>query len=93
MRIAFIHITGYNSQDRNPATGVWRVRDVNPQAEQYRFGGGSDDLNHTRIIDYAWPVTGIPSQESMLATYKAIRGNSDGLKPDDYPRISMILSK
>jgi len=42
------------SQDGFPAAGVRRVRDVLPQAAQWRMGGGPADTVHTRIMDLAW---------------------------------------
>jgi len=78
------------SQDGFPATGVWRVRDVLPRAEQWRIGGAPDDVNHTRIIDYAWAAAGGRTQEEMLSTYPESTGPLDGLTANDYPQVDML---
>jgi carbohydrate-binding DOMON domain-containing protein len=77
-------------QEGYPAAGVWRVRDVNPDAEQWRFGGGPSDVNHTRIIDFLWPAGQEPSQESYLGTYPSSQEDMDALGPDDFPQVPML---
>jgi len=78
-------------QEGYPSSGVWRVRDVNPVAEQWRFGGGPADTNHTRIIDLAWPAGRTPTQEEMLGTYRPSQEkNLDLLGPDDFARVAML---
>jgi len=64
-------------QEGYPSTGVWRVRDVEAAAAQWRFGGAPGDTNHTRIIDLAWPADASPSQAEMLSTY-AVSGREHG---------------
>ncbi len=54
-------------QEGYPSSGVWRVRDVNPVAEQWRFGGGPGGTEHTRIIDLVWPADLTPAQEELLS--------------------------
>ncbi|MGC8875132.1 MAG: glucodextranase DOMON-like domain-containing protein, partial [Chloroflexia bacterium] len=76
-------------QEGYPSSGVWRVRDVNPVAEQWRFGGGPADTNHTRIIDLAWPAGRSPTQEEMLSTYTPSQ-DLDRLGPDDFARVPML---
>ncbi len=78
------------SQEGYPSGGVWRIRDVNPAAAQWRFGGAPDDTNHTRIIDVAWPAEATPTQEEMLSTYPPSQeANMDMLGPDDFAQLQM----
>jgi len=78
-------------QEGFPATGVWRVRDVEGQAAQYRFGGAPDDTNHTRIVDLAWPADATPTQEEMLSQYPPSQEqNMDALGPDDFAQVRML---
>jgi len=81
------------SQDGYPSTGVWRVRDVNASSEQWRFGGGPNDTNHTRIIDLAWPEGRSPTQEEMLSSYTSSNAASGQLTTDDFPQIQMLVAK
>jgi len=75
-------------QEGFPAAGVWRVRDVEPNAAQWRFGGGAQDTNHTRIIDVAWD--GTPSQEELLTKYKSSQESALELIPsDDFAQLRM----
>ena len=72
------------SQEGYPS-GVWRIRDVNVEAAQWRLGGAPDDANHTRIIDVAWPAEATPTQEEMLSAYQPSQEvNMDMLGPDDF---------
>jgi alpha-amylase/alpha-mannosidase (GH57 family) len=81
-------------QEGYPSTGVWRVRDVQATAAQWRFGGAPEDTNHTRIMDLAWPTDATPSQADMLGTYPPSQEtNMDLLGPDDFAQISMIRPK
>lgn len=78
-------------QEGFPATGVWRVRDVEPQAAQWRFGGAPGDTNHTRIIDLAWPTGATPTQEDMLGTYPPSQeADMDALGADDFAQVRML---
>jgi alpha-amylase/alpha-mannosidase (GH57 family) len=78
-------------QEGYPAQGVWRVRDVNEQQEQWRFGGSPTDTNHTRIIDLAW--AGDPDQSTILSTYTASTAEASGLSADDFAQVPLILAK
>ena len=77
------------SQEGFPSTGVRRVRDVGMAAEQWVLGGGAADVNHTRIIDVAWPESGV--QEDGLADYEPVSaGSIDDLGPDDFGTIPLF---
>jgi len=80
-------------QEGYPAGGVWRIRDVNPSAEQWRFGGAPDDTNHTRLLDIAWPADATPTQEEMLSTYPASDADPQTLGPDDFAQIEMFAAQ
>jgi alpha-amylase/alpha-mannosidase (GH57 family) len=80
-------------QEGYPSTGVWRVRDVNQSAEQWRFGGAPNDTNHTRIIDLAWPEGESPTQEEMLSTYPSRTADPGSLTADDFAQLKMLLVK
>ena len=77
-------------QEGFPAGGVWRIRDVNPAAEQWRFGGAPDDSNHTRLLDIAWPAASTPTQEEMLSDYPSSDADPQTLGPDDFAQIGMF---
>jgi carbohydrate-binding DOMON domain-containing protein len=77
-------------QEGFPAGGVWRVRDVNRSAEQYRFGGAPDGATHTRIIDLIWPGDATPTQEEMLSAYTAMDAMPDDTNPDDFAQLEMM---
>jgi hypothetical protein len=77
-------------QEGYPAAGVWRVRDVNPIAEQWRFGGGTLDVNHTRIIDFLWSADMPGNQEAFLGSYTTSQEDIDSLGPDGFPQLPMI---
>lgn len=79
------------SQEGFPSTGVWRVRDINPSASQWRFGGGPGDTNHTRIIDLAWD--GTPSQEELLSQYPSTTADIASLGPDDFAQLPLLRVK
>jgi alpha-amylase/alpha-mannosidase (GH57 family) len=79
------------SQEGFPSPGVRRVRDVLPQAEQWRIGGGPNDTNHTRILDLAWPADATPTQAQILSTYPSSQETNTGaLSPDDFARLPML---
>jgi alpha-amylase/alpha-mannosidase (GH57 family) len=81
-------------QEGYPSTGVWRIRDVNPSAEQWRFGGAPQGTNHTRILDVVWPADATPTQQEMLSTYKSsTETNMDNLGPDDFAQLKMVRGK
>jgi alpha-amylase/alpha-mannosidase (GH57 family) len=79
------------SQEGYPAAGVWRVRDIESESEQWRFGGGAEDNNHTRIIDMAWPADGTPDQAEMLRSYPSSQESIDDLSPDDYAQLELLI--
>jgi hypothetical protein len=81
-------------QEGFPATGVWRVRDVAPEAAQWRFGGApAETTNHTRIIDLAWPLDATPTQEEMLSDYPPSEADVDQLGPEDFGQIGMLRAE
>jgi hypothetical protein len=70
-------------QEGFPASGVWRIRDVNATAEQWRFGGAPADTNHTRIIDVALGVGA--DQFALLSDYDPSQAsNMDELAAEDF---------
>ena len=79
------------SQDGFPSTGVWRVRDVQKTASQWKIGGAPEGTNHTRIMDMAWPVDGVGTQEEFLSHYNATAG--DAKSAEDYAQIPLLLIK
>jgi alpha-amylase/alpha-mannosidase (GH57 family) len=78
-------------QEGFPAGGVWRIRDVNPASEQWRFGGAPADTNHTRLLDIAWPADAAPTQEDMLSNYPSSDADPQTLGPDDFAQIGMLM--
>lgn len=78
-------------QEGFPAAGVWRVRDVNPAAEQWRFGGAPSDANHTRIIDVLWPAEAATAQEEFLGAYSSSSEPVGSLDADGLPQVPMIV--
>ncbi|MEA3375782.1 MAG: glucodextranase DOMON-like domain-containing protein [Chloroflexota bacterium] len=79
-------------QEGFPASGVWRVRDVEEEAAQWRFGGApADTTNHTRIIDLAWPADAEPTQEQMLSDYPPSQESDMGqLGPEGFAQVEML---
>jgi predicted glycosyl hydrolase (DUF1957 family) len=78
-------------QEGYPAAGVMRVRDVEAQNAQWRFGGAPADTNHTRIVDVLLPATAKPTQEDALSTYKSSQEKDmDKLTPDDFAQLPML---
>jgi len=76
------------SQEGYPASGVWRIRDVETAAQQWRIGGAPADTNHTRILDVAYPAGFVPAQEEALSTYPASQEtNMDLLGPGDFGQL------
>jgi alpha-amylase/alpha-mannosidase (GH57 family) len=81
-------------QEGYPASGVWRVRDVEASAQQWRFGGAPADINHTRIIDLAWPDGTTPTQEEMLSTYTGVAsGDVGALGPGDFAQVEVVTAE
>ncbi|MBI5955658.1 MAG: hypothetical protein HY871_01540, partial [Chloroflexi bacterium] len=67
------------------------VRDVEPTAAQWRFGGGPLDTNHTRIIDLAWPADKKPTQEEILGKYTPTQeSDPDKIDPNSYCLLPML---
>ena len=83
-------------QEGYPASGVWRVRDVNAAAEQWRFGGApANSTTHTRIIDVAYPADFPVSQEQGLSLFtpqNAPVAAFDALSPDDFGQLLMLTA-
>lgn len=77
-------------QDGFPSQGVWRVRDVKQTSAQYAFGGGPDDVNHTRIIDLILPEDAARDQAELLSDYPSSQESIDDLSPDDFAQIPML---
>ena len=77
------------SQEGYPSSGVQRVRDVNQNAEQWRFGGAPADTNHTRVIDFVWPEAGV--QESWLSDYTPSQTTQTDLTVNDFARVGMLV--
>jgi carbohydrate-binding DOMON domain-containing protein len=76
-------------QEGFPAGGVMRVRDVIPAAEQWRFGGApAGSSNHTRVIDFVWPVEG--DQETWLSDFSPRDAMQSELTADDFARVPML---
>jgi carbohydrate-binding DOMON domain-containing protein len=79
------------SQEGFPATGVRRVRDVEPISEQWRIGGGDGSINGTRILDLIATEPGL--QEAMLSGYDPVTaGSIDDLDDDDFAQITPLAS-
>lgn len=77
------------SQEGYPSSGVWRLRDVESSAGQWRIGGAPDDTNHTRILDAVSPDDGL--QEQLLSDYPSSSANVDELGPDDFGLVPMLI--
>ena len=78
------------SQEGYPSDGVWRVRDIEKSASQWKFGGAPSDLNHTRIIDIAWIEGSNIDQHKILSNYPPLTVTAGALAEDDYARIPML---
>ncbi|GAB4575604.1 MAG: glucodextranase DOMON-like domain-containing protein [Anaerolineae bacterium] len=76
------------SQEGYPSSGVWRLRDVLPSAEQWRLGGAPADTNHTRLIDVVHPDEGV--QEALLSDYPSSQADVDTLTPDDFGQVPVL---
>jgi len=81
-------------QEGYPSSGVWRVRDVNPEAAQWRFGGAPPNSSiHTRIIDVAYPSDFTISQADALGDFapQMVDGSQfDALSPDDFAQLPLV---
>ena len=79
------------SQEGFPSPGVWRVRDVMQEAEQWRIGGGTGSNLDTRILDLLWPESREGTQEDLLSNPSPEEGvEFEDLTADDYPQVPMI---
>jgi carbohydrate-binding DOMON domain-containing protein len=79
------------SQEGYPSTGVWRVRDVGVEADQWLIGGGTGESNQTRIMDLGWSVEHSPTQEEMLSNYPGSLQSIVTLSVDDFAKIELIM--
>ena len=78
------------SQEGYPSSGVRRIRDVLPVAEQWRIGGAAaEGSTHTRILDVAWPEEGV--QEALLSEYVAADSVAD-LAPGDFAQVPVFVA-
>ena len=81
-------------QEGFPASGVWRIRDVNEQAAQWRFGGApASSTTHTRIIDVAYPDGFAITQEEALSDFVPQNvdvGDFDALEADDFAQLLWV---
>ncbi len=76
-------------QEGFPSGGVMRVRDVDPVAEQWRFGGAPPGAtNHTRVIDLVWPASG--DQEAWLSDFTPSSALQGALGVDDFASVPML---
>jgi alpha-amylase/alpha-mannosidase (GH57 family) len=86
---AWSYVAILAGQEGFPSSGVRRIRDVEGESQQWRFGGAPGDINHTRIIDVAWEERG--RQESWLSTYPSVTsGSLDDLGADDFPILPLL---
>jgi hypothetical protein len=81
------------SQEGFPSAGVRRVRDVQPTAEQWRIGGGPDDVNHTRIMDLVWPAGASPDQAEILSAYPSSQDPVGSLAPDNFAQVPLLRTR
>jgi hypothetical protein len=77
------------SQEGFPSSGVMRVRDVLPVAEQWRIGGSpAGSTNHTRAMDIVWETAG--EQEAWLADFFPVSSPQGDLLASDFATIPMF---
>ncbi len=80
---------GVMSQDGFSAPGVWRIRNIQPEAAQWVAGGApAGTTNHTRIFDLVWPDAGL--QESWLSDFTASDATQSRLTTADYALVPML---
>jgi hypothetical protein len=70
---------------------VQGVRDGNKAAEQWRFGGGPADTNHTPMIDLLWPDAGV--QEQWHSVYAPGQAAQADLVVMDFARVGRVKGK
>lgn len=76
-------------QEAFPTDGVLRVRDVDPTASEWHFGGAADDTNHTRIIDFL--NGGQANGENSLAHYASSKETDlSRLTDDEFGSIPLV---
>jgi carbohydrate-binding DOMON domain-containing protein len=76
-------------QEGFPASGVLRVRDVQPAAEQWRFGGApAGATNHTRVIDLVWPEDG--QQATWLSAFTPTDTPQPELTAESFASVPML---
>jgi alpha-amylase/alpha-mannosidase (GH57 family) len=78
------------SQEGYPSPGVWRVREVKANAEQWRIGGGIDGWTDPAILDLAWSAGALPTQEEMLSSYKPQDGPLASVDPLNFAQIGWL---
>ena len=77
------------SQEGFPSTGVLRIRDVAPSAEQWRIGGApGGTTNHTRVLDLVWPEEG--QQEAWLSDYAQSSADQPDLTAADFATVEFL---
>lgn len=85
------YVAAVLSQEGFPAPGVWRVREVEATAKQWRMGGAPADTNHTRIVDLVWPTEATPTQEQILGAYPPSQEKDmDALTADDFAQVPLL---
>ena len=84
------YVVAVMGQEGFPSAGVWRVRDVERQPAQWRFGGAPAGTNHTRILDLIWPEGAAPTQEEMLSNYPSSTADVGTLTPDDFAQVELL---
>ena len=86
------YIAIINGQEGFPSVGNWRVRDVNKESAQWRFGGGDDGLSDPNVIDIALPKDYSPSQEEMLSGWNPSTATSlDDVDINDFCEVSGVI--
>ena len=79
------------SQEGFPSPGVRRVRDIQASSSQWRFGGGFDAVNGTRIIDLVWPNDAAQTQRTILSSVDPVEsGSVDELSPRDFAQVPLL---
>ncbi|NMC46435.1 MAG: glycoside hydrolase, partial [Chloroflexi bacterium] len=78
------------SQDGYPSTGVWRVRDVDQSATQWKFGGAPAGTNPTRVIDLVWEQDSPPDQAAILSDFTPTDKAQSELSLEDFALIPMF---
>lgn len=84
------YVVAVMGQEGYPSAGVWRIRDVEERAAQWRFGGAPADTNHTRIIDLIWPEGVEYTQEDMLSIYPSSTADPGSLTANDFAQIPLL---